>query len=573
MSMKKMNERKRTFLLMTIPVVALFFCFNTLPLLKGVMYSFTNFKGFGSYDWVGVRNYMDLFQDVRVGNSYWFTFKLAIVTTIVVNVISLLLAMALNSKIRAKSFFRGAYFLPNILGALVVGYIFNYFFTYILPAVGEMIGWETLSSSLLSSKNLAWIAIVIVCAWQAIAMNTIIYISGLQTVPEDVYEAGAIDGATGWNKFKNLTFPLILPFFTINMVLCVKNFLMVFDQIMALTKGGPAQSTESISYLIYQNGMAGGPFGFQPSECQCGYFLPCDRCNFSDADDSIREKGGAVMIGANTKTNKPAMIFLVLGLITIAFPLYLTVVIAFKQPSEMTNSISGILSLPSSWSLENFREAMRVTDFWNSLGNSLFITLVTVALSIVIHSMIGYAIGRNKAHSKGYNLVYLYIVSGMFVPFAILMMPLVKQTAQMGLNNRFGVILLYVVFYMPMNVLLYTGYLKNIPIALEEAACVDGASTWTTYWKIVFPIMRPMHATVAVLTALGTWNDVMTPLVIMSGGEQNTLPLAQLTFQTQFGTNYNLAFASYLLALLPILIFYLICQKQILNGVVNGAVK
>jgi len=263
MSMKKMNERKRTFLLMTIPVVALFFCFNTLPLLKGVMYSFTNFKGFGSYDWVGVRNYMDLFQDVRVGNSYWFTFKLAIVTTIVVNVISLLLAMALNSKIRAKSFFRGAYFLPNILGALVVGYIFNYFFTYILPAVGEMIGWETLSSSLLSSKNLAWIAIVIVCAWQAIAMNTIIYISGLQTVPEDVYEAGAIDGATGWNKFKNLTFPLILPFFTINMVLCVKNFLMVFDQIMALTKGGPAQSTESISYLIYQNGMAGGPFGFQ----------------------------------------------------------------------------------------------------------------------------------------------------------------------------------------------------------------------------------------------------------------------------------------------------------------------
>ena len=263
MSMKKMNERKRTFLLITIPVVALFFCFNTLPLLKGVMYSFTNFKGFGSYDWVGVRNYMDLFQDVRVGNSYWFTFKLAIVTTIVVNVISLLLAMALNSKIRAKSFFRGAYFLPNILGALVVGYIFNYFFTYILPAVGEMIGWETLSSSLLSSKNLAWIAIVIVCAWQAIAMNTIIYISGLQTVPEDVYEASMLDGANKWTEFWKITFPLIMPFVSINLVLSTKNFLMVFDQIVSLTQGGPAQSTESISYLIYKNGMSGGQFGFQ----------------------------------------------------------------------------------------------------------------------------------------------------------------------------------------------------------------------------------------------------------------------------------------------------------------------
>lgn len=261
--MRKMNDRNRTFLLITIPILALFICFNTVPLIRGVYYSFTNFKGFGDYDMVGLRNYTDLFTDARVGKSYWFTFRLAICATIITNVISLILALGLNSKIKGKSFFRAAYFLPNVLGALVVGYIFNYFFTYILPAVGEMIGWETLSSSLLSSKNLAWIAIVIVCAWQAIAMNTIIYISGLQTVPEDVYEAGAIDGATGWNKFKNLTFPLILPFFTINMVLCVKNFLMVFDQIMALTKGGPAQSTESISYLIYQNGMAGGQFGFQ----------------------------------------------------------------------------------------------------------------------------------------------------------------------------------------------------------------------------------------------------------------------------------------------------------------------
>ena len=276
---------------------------------------------------------------------------------------------------------------------------------------------------------------------------------------------------------------------------------------------------------------------------------------------------------ANTHTNKVAMVLLTLGLSTIIFPLYLTIVIAFKQPSEMTNSISGILSLPSSWSLSNFREAMEVTDFWRSLSNSLLITLAAVCLSIVVQSLMGYALGRNKAKSKFYSFVYLFIVSGMFVPFAILMMPLAKQTAEMGLANWFGVILLYVVFYMPMNVLLYSGYLVNIPMALEEAAKVDGASTWRTYWKIIFPIMRPMHATVAVLTALSVWNDVMTPLVIMAGSGQNTLPLAQLNFQSQFGTNYNLAFASYLLALIPILIFYIICQKQILNGVVNGAVK
>ena len=262
---KMKNDRQRTFMLITIPVVVLFFFFNTFPLLRGVYYSFTNFKGYGSYDFVGLRNYIDLFGDARVGNSYLFTVKYAVVCTIIVNVISLLLALGLNSKIKGKSVLRGIYFIPNILGGLVVGYIFSFFFTYILPYVGQALGIEAVSTSMLSSESTAWFAIVLVGAWQSIAMNTIIYISGLQTVPEDVYEAGSIDGATGWKKFKNLTFPLIIPFFSINMVLCMKNFLMVFDQIMALTKGGPSQSTESISYLIYQNGINGGQFGFQSS--------------------------------------------------------------------------------------------------------------------------------------------------------------------------------------------------------------------------------------------------------------------------------------------------------------------
>lgn len=273
------------------------------------------------------------------------------------------------------------------------------------------------------------------------------------------------------------------------------------------------------------------------------------------------------------RVNWPITILLIIGCITIFFPLYMAVIIAFKQPSEMTNDIAGALAFPAKWSLANFQEAMRVTDFWNSLGNSLLLTVTTVVLAIVIHGIAGYAIGRSMKGSKFYNFAYLYIVSGMFVPFAILMMPLVKETAQLGIANRFGVILLYTVFFMPMNLMLYKGYLVNIPIALEEAARVDGATTWRTYWSIIFPIMKPMHATVAVLTAMSTWNDVMTPLVIMSGTGMNTLPLAQLNFQTQFGTNYNLAFASYLLALIPILLFYVVCQKQILNGVVNGAVK
>ena len=229
---KTWSQNDKIFLGILIPVLVLFFCFNTLPLIKGFYYGLTNFKGYGSYDFL-------------------------------VNVISLILALGLNREIRGKNALRGIYFVPNILGGLVVGYIFSFIFTYILPAVGETTGIGFLQNSMLANTKTAWIAIVIVGAWQGIAMNTIIYISGLQTVPEEVYEACMLDGARGWKKFSKITFPLIMPFFTINLVLCMKNALMVFDQIMSLTKGGPSQSTESISYLIYNNGMSGGQFGFQ----------------------------------------------------------------------------------------------------------------------------------------------------------------------------------------------------------------------------------------------------------------------------------------------------------------------
>ena len=258
-----MTNRNKTFWIIAILVIALFFTFNTLPMIKGVIYSFTNYKGYGSYDVVGWRNYVDLFTDARVGKSYLFTFKYAIAGTILVNVLSLLLALGLNSNIKGKSALRGIYFVPNILGGLVVGYIFSFIFTYILPVIGNVCHISILENSILASEKYAWIAVLIVGVWQAVAMNTIIYISGLQTVPEDVYEASMLDGANKWTEFRKITFPLIMPFVSINLVLSTKNFLMVFDQIVSLTQGGPAQSTESISYLIYKNGMSGGQFGFQ----------------------------------------------------------------------------------------------------------------------------------------------------------------------------------------------------------------------------------------------------------------------------------------------------------------------
>lgn len=253
----------RAFYVMVLPAAVLFFVFHTIPVIQGIYYSFTDSPGYGPFSFVGLRNYIALFTDPRILHAYWFTFLIAAVATVLVNIVALAIAIGLNAKIKFQTALRGIYFIPNILAILVVGYIFNYLFSNSLPALGERLGIDALASSLLSEASTAWIAIVILAVWQSAAFNIIIYISGLQTVPSEVYEAAAIDGASAWRVFRSITFPLIAGFFTINMVLSLKGFLQIFDHIVALTGGGPGTDTESVALLIYKGGFQGGEYGYQ----------------------------------------------------------------------------------------------------------------------------------------------------------------------------------------------------------------------------------------------------------------------------------------------------------------------
>ncbi|MFD1139164.1 carbohydrate ABC transporter permease [Paenibacillus urinalis] len=269
-----MKNRLTPFYWMTLPAVALFFVFMTLPALQGLYYSFTNWNGFGDqYDMVGFKNYINLFADENVWNAYGFTIKYAIVATIFINIISLLIALGLNAKIKYRNFFRAIYFLPNILSILIVGYIFNYLFSNVFPIWGENLGLTALSTNILGSQDLAWVGVVSVAIWQGIAFNTILYLAGLQTIPTDLYEASNLDGAGKWREFWSITFPLIAPFFTINMVLAMKNSLMVFDLIVAMTNGGPGRATQSIAHLIYTGGFEGSEFAYQSANAIIYFIL------------------------------------------------------------------------------------------------------------------------------------------------------------------------------------------------------------------------------------------------------------------------------------------------------------
>ncbi len=265
-------KKKYTFLLMVIPAFAIFFTFHTYPAIQGIFYSFTDYKGYGNWDLVGLKNYLNVFQDGRALSAYGFTFKFAIVGTIIVNIVSLLIALGLNANIKFRKTLRATYFLPFILSVLIVGYIFKFIFTHMLPELGDSLGIEFLSSNILGSPDLAWIGVVILAVWQSAAFNTLLYLAGLSTIDNQLYEAADIDGAGPWAKFWKITFPLVAPFLTINMVVAMKNFLMAFDQIVALTGGGPGQSTESISLLIYRGGFQGGEFAYQSANAVI-YFI------------------------------------------------------------------------------------------------------------------------------------------------------------------------------------------------------------------------------------------------------------------------------------------------------------
>lgn len=253
--------------------------------------------------------------------------------------------------------------------------------------------------------------------------------------------------------------------------------------------------------------------------------------------------------------------------LTVLVPLYFTVVTAFKTPTEL--AASGF-ALPSSWRLDNFVEAWTLTDYPARFLTSALITVGAVVFTLITNSMVAYAIARNM-HRRWVRMLFYYFIAAMFVPFPIIMLPVVKQTSLLGIDNEAGLILLYVVYGLAFNLLLYTSYIRSVPVEIEESASVDGASRWGTFWRIVFPLLAPMNATVGILTCLWAWNDFLLPLVILTDPGTQTLPLAQYVFQGQFNTNYTVAFASYLMAIAPLLLVYVFAQRWVVSGVMRGA--
>lgn len=254
----------------------------------------------------------------------------------------------------------------------------------------------------------------------------------------------------------------------------------------------------------------------------------------------------------------------------ILIPLYLAVTMALKTDHQA--AAGNGLSLPNPFKWDNFQVAWHLVNYPRALTVSVLIAVVAVLGEVAISSMAAYAIARNWER-KPFRYAYYYLLAAMFIPFPVVALPQVKLTAMLHLDNPAGVAILHILFGLSFNILLYTAFIRSIPFELEESARLDGCSTWQAFRRLIFPLLAPMNATVGIFAFIQSWNDYMMPSLITANPADQTLPVVQQIFSTSLTTNYNVAFASYLMAMLPTLIVYFIAQKWVLSGVTQGAIK
>ena len=256
--------------------------------------------------------------------------------------------------------------------------------------------------------------------------------------------------------------------------------------------------------------------------------------------------------------------------LTVLLPLYFTVAMALKSPDQIGTGTGLAWPNPMNW--ENFAAAYVATNFPRAFMSTAFVTVLSVLGSLACSSLVAYAIARNWNH-RFFRGSFVYLLSAMFIPFPVIILPLIKQTALLGLDNPAGVVFLHVLGGISFNTLLYIAFVRSIPVELEESARMDGATTWQVFRKIIFPLLAPMNATVGIFAFLGSWNDFLLPQMMIADPALQTLPVVQMLFQGEFNTNYSLAFASYLMAMAPTLVVYILAQRWVLSGVMRGAVK
>lgn len=262
-------------------------------------------------------------------------------------------------------------------------------------------------------------------------------------------------------------------------------------------------------------------------------------------------------------------LIMVLAAVLTIFPVVLVVMNSLKTNQQI---LSSILTLPTEFHWENFANSLKKMNFWPALRNSLITTVCSVAGIVLFGSMAAYPLARKN--NPATKIIFVLLVLSMTIPFQALMIPLVIVAGKLGLtNNIVGLVLIYIGFSLPLAIFLYKGAIQGVPRELEEAAMIDGCGSIRCFFSVIFPLIRPMTATIIILDALAVFNDFSLPMILISSRDMRTIPLAISSFFGTYLSDWNLIMAALTVSIIPVLIFFFAFQKNIMSGLAEGALK
>lgn len=275
------------------------------------------------------------------------------------------------------------------------------------------------------------------------------------------------------------------------------------------------------------------------------------------------------LVTGDTKIKKITLYILgiILGLIFLS-PFYILIINSFKSKKEI---FSSTITIPSKWIFDNYSQAFDKLDFLRALGMSILLSVVSISIIVIFTSMAAWNLQRTRG--KKSNIIFMMFVVSMLVPFQAVMLPLVSIMGKLNMLNVPGLIFMYFGFGSALSIFLYHGFVKSIPRDLDDAAMIDGCNKFQTFWYVIFPLLKPTTITVVILNLVWIWNDYLLPSLVINKNGTQTIPLKTFYFFGQFTKQWNLALAGLVITIIPVIIFYMIAQKQIIRSITEGSVK
>jgi multiple sugar transport system permease protein len=608
-----------------LPTIILMVLFIAWPLIEAIVISFTARTIKGEQYFVGFDNYIRLWKDPFYWQAVRTTFIYTGFSILFKFIFGLIAALVINSQVRGRNILTGLILLPWIIPSVVQALTWKSIFDPLFGALNYILlelGIIDQGISWLGNPNLALPAVILANVWAGIPFFTVNILAGLQSIPQELYEAAEVDGASEWQRFRHITMPGIRFVVLVAVLLSTIWTFNSFEVIFLLTGGGPAGTTRVYSVLTYQYGMIGLRFG--PAAAIALTMTPIlaflilllsgymRRDVGTDVEDTWQTRflsfigkifgviitivllpfrlivnGITALItwvrnalglkrGQSDDTTRRRVLNLVriatmiLLLILIYFPFYWIIVTAFKTEAQIT--LRENILWPTPWSLEQFHRLFFEEEFFTWARNTIIVTIFSTTVSVAFSALGAYALARLRF--RGADTLNAVLLVTYLIPGALMFIPLYQILSELGLINKLsGLIAVYPTFMMPFSTWLLLGYYRSIPEELEHAAMVDGATRLQAFLKVTLPLTKPALLAVALFAFTAAWKEFLYAFVFIRSDNLKTLTVGMST--TIYGDIYpwGLLMASALVISIPVVILYMSAQRFMVAGLTAGAIK